>query len=238
VLIPADETDPMQKSRVAAFTQALVDLGWTDGRNVRMEIRWGRADNNRIRALAQELVGLQPDIILTDGTPGTIALQRETRTIPIVFDAVADPVGSGFVASLARPGGNITGFGNLEASFAGKWLELLTEIAPGLRRVAIMFNPETAPYVRLYFLPFFEEAVRSFKVEPVVAPVHSDAEIETAMTSLGREPGGSVVVIPDTFMVVHRAPIILLASRYNIPAVYQFSFFVKTVVCSPTDLTG
>ena len=138
VLMPQDENDPEGKRRHSAFTQALADLGWTDGRNVRIELRWGGADINRIRALAQELVDLQPDIILTGSTPTTVALQRETRTIPIVFVNVADPVASGFVAKISEPGGNITGFGYMEASVVGKLLELLSEIAPGLKRAAIM----------------------------------------------------------------------------------------------------
>ena len=130
-----DENDPVTKTHVSAFTQALADLGWTDGRNVRIDLRWGRTDINRIRALAQELVGLQPDIILTESTPATVAVERETRTIPIVFAGGGDPVASSIVTRLDRPGGNITGFANYEPSLGGKWLELLTEIAPGLKRV-------------------------------------------------------------------------------------------------------
>src|SRR6516165_7485977 len=145
VLWPGDENDPLYKSRVSAFTQALAGLGWTDGRNVRMDIRWHGDDINRIRALAQDLVGLQPDIILAGGTPETVALQRETRTIPIVFAGASDPVASGIVLRLNQPGGNVTGFATQEAALAGKWLELLSEIAPGLKRAAIMFNPDTAP---------------------------------------------------------------------------------------------
>ena len=141
VLMVGDENDPVRKTNVSAFTQALAGLGWTDGRNVRMDLRWAGGDINRIRALAQELVGLQPDIILTSGTPATIALQRETRTIPIVFANVVDPVASGLVPRLNQPGGNITGFAVFEASLAGKWLELLSEIAPGLKRAAIMLCP-------------------------------------------------------------------------------------------------
>jgi putative tryptophan/tyrosine transport system substrate-binding protein len=144
VLMSGDENDPVYKSYISAFTQALADLGWTDGRNARMDLRWARGDANRIRALAQELVGLQPDIILTNGTTATVALQRETRTIPIVFANVGDALGSSIVARLDRPAGNITGFATLEASLAGKWLELLSEIAPGLKRAAVMFNPDAA----------------------------------------------------------------------------------------------
>jgi putative ABC transport system substrate-binding protein len=144
VLIGGDENDPVAKTILSAFTQALAGLGWTDGRNVRMDLRWYGDDINRIRSLAQELVGLQPDIIVTTGVPATAALQRETRTIPIVFATVGDPVASGIVPGLNQPGGNIAGFANYEASLGGKWLELLSEIAPGLKRAAIMVNPDTA----------------------------------------------------------------------------------------------
>jgi putative ABC transport system substrate-binding protein len=161
VLIPFDENDPAWKPRDSAFTQALAGLGWTEGRNVRMDLRWGGDDTNRIRAVAQELVGLQPDIIVTNATVATVALQRETRTIPIVFVGVSDPVATGLVPNLNQPGGNITGFAVLEASLGGKWLELLSEIAPGLKRAALMFNPDTAPVSS--FLPSFETAARSTK---------------------------------------------------------------------------
>jgi putative ABC transport system substrate-binding protein len=225
VLTPYDENDPFARTRIFAFTQALADLGWTDGRNVRMDLRWYGDDNNRARALAQELVGQQPDIIVTGGTLATVALQRETRTLPIVFVNVSDPVASGIVARLDRPSGNITGFATMEASLGGKWLELLLEIAPALTRAAIMFNPDTAPVS--HFMPSFETAARSLKVVPIIAPVHSDLEIETAIIGLGHEPGGGLVVMPDAFLNVHRAPIILAAGRNNVPAVYNLSVFVK-----------
>jgi putative tryptophan/tyrosine transport system substrate-binding protein len=205
VLMVGDENDPVQKTRLSAFTQALADLGWTDGRNVRMDLRWHGDDTNRIRALAQELVGLQPDIILTSGTLATVAVQRETRTIPIVFAGVSDPVASGIVARLDRPSGNTTGFPYWEASMGGKWIELLWEIAPGLRRVAIMFNPDNVTASAAY-VPSLETAARSLKVEVIAAPVHDDAEIEAAITTLRREPGGGLVVMPDVFTTVHRAP--------------------------------
>jgi putative ABC transport system substrate-binding protein len=157
----------------------------------------------------------------------TAALQRETRIIPIVFLGVADPVGDGFVAGLPCPGRNITGFINLEGAIAGKWLELLTEIPPGVKRASIMFNPDTAPGGGSYFLPSFEAAGRSLKVESIAAPVRSDTEIETVITSLGRELQGGLVVMPDAFVFVHRAPIILLAARNNVPAVYFQSAFAR-----------
>src|SRR6516225_4059569 len=224
VLMVGDENDTF-KTWVSVFTQALADLGWTEGRNVRMDLRWHGDDINRIRALAQELVGLQPDIILTNATPETIAVQRETRTVPIVFANVSDPVAQRIVPWLDRPSGNITGFANFEASLGGKWLELLSEIAPGLKRAAIMFNPDTAPVSS--FMPSFETAARSLKLVPTTAPIHSDVEIETAITALGREPGRGLVVMPDIFTLVHRAPIILAAARNNVPAVYTSSYWAR-----------
>jgi putative ABC transport system substrate-binding protein len=224
VLMAGDENDPEYRSRLAAFTQALTGFGWTDGRNVRMDLRWGGGDINRIRALARELVGLQPDIILTGGTPATTAVERETRMIPIVF-AAGDPVASGIVSRLDRPSGNITGFTNLEATLGGKWPELLSEIAPGLKRAAIMFNPDTSPAPA--YMPSLEMAARSLNVVPITAHVHSDEEIEAAIIALGREPGGGLVVMGDVFTAVHRAPIILAAARNKVPAVYANSVFVR-----------
>ena len=218
VLMGGDENDPVWKPRLSALAQALADLGWTDGRNVRMDFRWGGADINRIRALAQELVGLQPDIIVTGSTLVTVAVQQETRTIPIVFPSMSDPVAIGLVARLDRPSGNITGFAYLEDGLGGKWLELLSEIAPGLKRAAIMFNPDLLAISA--HMPSFETAARSLKVVPITAPVRSDAEIEAAVIALGREPGGGLVVSSDGFTGTHRVSIITAAARNNIPAVY------------------
>jgi putative ABC transport system substrate-binding protein len=225
VLMQGEENDPEGKRRYSAFTQALADLGWADGRNLRTDLRWGGADTNRMRALAQELVGLPPDIILSWGTPATVALQRETRTIPIVFAGVTDPVANGIVARLDDPTGNVTGFASYEASLGGKWLELLAEIAPGLKRAAIMFNPDTSPVSA--HIPSLETAARSLKVAQITAPVHSDAEIETAIIALGRDPGGGIVVIPEVFTIMHRASIISAAARNNVPAVYGYTYFVR-----------
>jgi putative tryptophan/tyrosine transport system substrate-binding protein len=224
LLVPADENDSFWKPRISVFTQALADLGWADGRNVRIDLRV-HTDINRLRALAQEVVGLQPDVILVSGTPATVALRRETQTIPIVFHYVTDPVASGVVASLNRPGGNITGFSTWEATLGGKWLELLSEIAPGLKRAAIMFNPDTAP-VSVY-MPSFETAARSLKVVPIAAPVHDDVEVETAINALGREPGAGLVLIPDVFMTVHSEAIISAAARNKVPDVAPFPEWVR-----------
>jgi putative ABC transport system substrate-binding protein len=202
-------------------------LGWTDGRNLRMDVRWAGENVDRMRTFAKELVDLQPDVIFSVSTPVTAAFQSATQTIPIVFEGVSDPIGAGFVASVARPGGNITGFAFLEPTMGSKWIELLTEIAPGVKRVAAMFNPDAGPYVRSYYLPSFEAGVRPLKLEPIVAPVRSDAEIEATITSLGREPGGGLVVMPDVFVQAHRAQIISAATRYNVPAVSILSEFVR-----------
>src|SRR5215470_7450770 len=222
VLMPGDENDREGEAARSAFAQGLADLGWTVGRNLRMDVRSAGGDTNRIRALAQELVALQPDIIVAGGPPVTVALQRETRTIPIVFVGLADPVASGMVERVNQPGGNITGCALFEPSLGGKWLELLSGIAPGLNRAAIMFNPDL--FSVSVFMPSLETAARSLKVEPIIAPVRSDAEIETAISDLGREPGGGLVVMPDVeFMAVHRVPIISAAARNNVPAVYPQS---------------
>jgi putative tryptophan/tyrosine transport system substrate-binding protein len=215
------ENDPDGKAQLSGFTQGLAEIGWTDGRNLRMEVRWGGGDVNRIRTFAKELVALQPDVILAQGTPVTAALQRETQTIPIVFVTVTDPVGDGFVAGLPHPGGNITGFLTSESAITAKMFELLTEIAPGLKRVAMLFNPDTAPGGGTYYFHDFETAARSSKVEPIAAPARSDPEIEL-VTSLGGEPGGGLTVMPDYFMFIHSRPIILLASRNNVPTIYPW----------------
>jgi putative ABC transport system substrate-binding protein len=225
VLMTGDENDPLFKPRMSAFTQALAVLGWTDGRNVRIDVWWAGDDLNRIRALAHELVDLRPDIILTNTTPATVAVQQETRTIPIVFTGVTEPIASGVVPRLDRPGGNVTGFAALEASMGGKWLELLSEIAPGLKRAAIMFTPDINPVST--YMPSFETGARSLKVVPITVPVHSDAEIEAAINALGREPGSGLVALSGAFLLAHREPIVSAAARSNVPAVYNNSSYVR-----------
>jgi putative ABC transport system substrate-binding protein len=225
VLMLGDKNDPEQKRRLTAFMQALGDLGWTNG-DLRMDVRWGGGDNNRIRAVAQELVGLRPEIILTGGLPATVAVKRETRTIPIVFVNVGDPVAGGIVARLDRPSENMTGFAVHESSLGGKWLQLLLEIAPGLKRAAVMFNPDTSLDVSR-FLASLETAAQSLMVALIVTPVHSEVEIETAIISLEREPECGLVIIPGGFLAAHRASIISAAARNNVPAIYSSSEFAK-----------
>jgi len=210
VLMGYGSTDPEGQALLAEFTRHLAELGWTEGRNVRIEVRWGGSNVDLLHTFAKELIGLQPDALLASSTPTTAALARETQTIPIIFTLIADPVGNRFVASLSHPGGNITGFSVLEASVVSKSFDLLRELAPGIKRVAMMFNPNTAPIVNSMVMPVFETTAKSFNIAPITAPVHSDAEIETLITSLGREPGGALFGGPDTFITNHRATIISL----------------------------
>jgi putative ABC transport system substrate-binding protein len=199
VLMGWSESDPVFRGWGVTFAEELARLGWVDGRNARIEQRWTDANVDRAGMFAKELVDLQPDVILAGTTPVTAALQRETRVIPIIFAGISDPVGAGFVASLSRPGGNLTGFINLEAAMGGKWLGFLKEIAPRIKRAAIMFNPDTAPGGGSYYLPSFETAARSLKIEPVLLRVRSDAEIETAINSLGGKQSG-LVLMSDSFL--------------------------------------
>ena len=221
------ENAPEGNALLSALRQGLSEFGWIDGRNLQMDVRWAGDSVERMQVFAKDLVDLHPDVIHTTSTPATEALRRETRTIPIVFAGISDPVGAGFVSSLAHPGGNLTGFINIEASLAGKWLELLRDIAPGIRRAALLFNPDTAPGGGNYYLPSFEEACRSVDVVPIAGQVRSDAEIETVIDSLGREPRGGFVVMPDNFMIIHRAAMIRLAAQNGVPAVYHYNFYAR-----------
>jgi putative tryptophan/tyrosine transport system substrate-binding protein len=221
------ENDPQYQALVAAFQDSLQKLGWSDSRNLHIDYRWASADVERIKQFAKELVALKPDVILANSTPVTAALQRETTDIPIVFVIVSDPVGAGFVASLARPGGNITGFINFEDSMGGKWLELLKEVAPAVKRAAIMFNPDTAPGGGGYFLHSFEAAGAALGVKPIVASVRSPSEIEKVIRDLAREPGGGLVLMPDIFLQFHRKQVIMLAERHKLPVVYWLSAIAK-----------
>jgi len=209
------------QARVTALKEGLQDLGWTDGRNIQIETRFGGADAGRIRAHAAELVALAPDVIVGQTTPVIRALRQATSSIPIVIAAVNDPVEQGFVSSLAHPGGNITGFTFVDFQMVGKWLEMLKEAAPGLARAALMFSPDTSPHYYVY-LRSFEAEPRSIAVEVTAVPVRDTAEIEEAIAKLGRGPGGGLIVPPDVFTLVHHQLVIGLAQQHRVPAVYGF----------------
>ena len=227
VLMGYPESDSEAQTKIAAFRDGLQKLGWTEGRNTRIDTRWATpADAESMERFAKELVALQPDLILSSITPTTAALLQQTRTIPIVFATVADPVGSGFVASFPRPGGNVTGFVVFEASLAGKWVELLKEIAPRVNRIAFLFNPATATYAEFYLNPF-KVAAASFAVEAIAAPVRDRSEIESVVSAQTREPNGGLIVMPDSFTDLHRAEIASLAARYRLPAVYPRRIFTE-----------
>jgi putative tryptophan/tyrosine transport system substrate-binding protein len=225
VLMPYAESDQEGQSFVGAFRKELQKLGWTEGRNIRIDYRWAPPGNVQLRQqFATELVALQPDLMLTQSTPTTTALMRLTRSIPIVFAQAVDPVGSGFVASFPRPGGNVTGLISLEPTMGGKWLELLKEIAPHVDRVAMLFNPVTATYSE-YFLNPFKVAAAHFGVEPIAAPVRDTSEFASVIAAQAQAPNGGLIVMPDTFMNTYRVEITSLAARYRLPAIYPYRFF-------------
>jgi putative ABC transport system substrate-binding protein len=221
------ESDRVGQAYLAAFRQGLQKLGWAEGRNIRIDIRWTRpGDAESRQRFAKELVAQQPDLILSQSTPTTAAMLQQTRTIPIVFALVSDPIGSGFVASFPRPGGNVTGFILMEPTMAGKWIELLKEIAPRVARVAILFNPATATYAE-YFLNPFKAAAASLGVEAIAAPVRDPSALASVVAALAREPNGGLMTMPDAFLNTHRAEITSLAARYRLPAVYPYRFFAE-----------
>jgi putative ABC transport system substrate-binding protein len=227
VLMTYDESDPQGQPLVAAFREGLRTLGWAEGRNIQIDTRWGTLDVELRQRFAKELVTLKPDLILSQSTATTATLLQQTRTIPIIFANVADPVGSGFVATWARPGGNVTGFINFEPTMAGKWLELLKEIAPRISRVALLFNPATAPFVTEIYLNPFKAAAVSFGVEAITAPVHDRSELETVVAAQAREPNTGLIAAPDTFLINHRAEVTSLTARYHLPAVYPYRYFTE-----------
>ncbi len=226
MLFGSSEDNPQASAGLVAFKKSLADLDWAEGRNLAIDVRWGEADRDRIQTLARELVGLRPDVIFAQATPAVAALKRETQSIPIVFAFVSDPVGSGFVESLSRPGGNITGFINIEASLGGKWAEILKEVSPDIRFAAILFNPGTAPYFAYYVEPF-AAAARSLGIEPIMSPVRSGEEIERVVASLAAKTNASLVVAPDVFTGEHIGLITSLVARNRIPAVYPYRFMVS-----------
>jgi len=219
--------DAEAKARVEVFEKGLESEGWSLGQDLRIEYRYAEGDTARMQALAKELVELKPDCILAQSTPVTAALMRATRTIPIVFVAVSDPIGSGFFASMARPVGNITGFTVLHASIAGKYLEMLKEMVPQLVRVAIMYNPNSVPAGGRFFSRPFHEAATKLKVQPITAEVHDNSAIENAITTLGRESGSGLILVPDNFMSVHRDLIISLTAEFRIPAIFPYRYFAE-----------
>jgi putative ABC transport system substrate-binding protein len=224
VLMGGVGTDPSQKEDIAALAQGLRKLGWADGRTDQVNYRFGAGDPEKMRAFAKELVGLKPDVIIGDSTAGTLALARETKSIPIVFVMVADPVGSGFVVSFARPGRNITGFSNFEPSLGGKWVELLKELAPRVERIALLYKPETAPFARMY-LTESEVAAKSLGVNAIALPVRDISEMERLVAALGSGPQAGLVALPDIFTYANRERIITLAAQYRIPAVHYHRAF-------------
>jgi len=226
VLMGIGESDPEAKPRANALQTGLEALGWTEGRNVHLDYRWTGGDLERTQLLAKEIVALKPDVIVVHSTPAVNALRQLTSTTPMVFVLIADPIGSGFAASLAHPGGNLTGFMNVDAPMAGKWLELIKEIAPKVRRVALVFNPRTSPYQS--YLQSFDVSAPKLEVQAIATPVLDAAEIERAITALGREPDSALFVVPDVFVQVHRELIIRLATQYRLPAIYPYRFFVTS----------
>jgi putative tryptophan/tyrosine transport system substrate-binding protein len=227
VLMSYPETDPDAQAFFAAFREGLQKLGWMEGRNVRFDTRWTSAGNaEEMQRFAKELVALQPDLILGHTTTATAALRQQTRTIPVIFAFVSDPVGSGFVASFPHPGGNITGFMVMEPTMAGKWLELLKEIAPRVARVAFLFNPTTATYAEYYLKPF-KAVGASLALEAIASPIRDTSELESVIATHAREANVGLIVMPDTFNDAHRAEITSLAARYRLPAVCPFRFYAE-----------
>jgi putative tryptophan/tyrosine transport system substrate-binding protein len=220
------ETDPRGQAFAAAFRAGLDKLGWTEGGNVHLEYRWATSDPQLIDQSAKELVALQPDLILSTSAPTTASLLQQTRAISIIFGNLADPVGNGFVESLPKPGGNVTGFINVEPAMTGKWLELLKAVAPRVTRVAAVFNPAAAPYIGSY-LDQFKAVAPAFGVEAVAAPVHDKPELETVISDQARTPNSGLMVMPDGFMFAFQAEVTALAARYQLPATYFFRSFAE-----------
>jgi putative ABC transport system substrate-binding protein len=222
VLMPYLKGDTEGNARLAAFLQGLKDLSWVDGRNLRIDYRWTGADSAQMRVAAKELCDLQPDLIMTVTTPAVLALKQETRTIPIVFLLVSDPVGSGLVTNLARPEDNVTGFTSSEFSIGGKWLQLIKEMAPNVLRAGIMFNPTTAPYADAFMRS--DEAARP-TLPIAMLPVSDAGSIESAIVNLAATPNSALIVISDIFTAINKHTIITLAAKYRLPAIYPYKFF-------------
>jgi putative ABC transport system substrate-binding protein len=224
VLMPFVPDDPEARLRVAALEQGLRDLGWVDSRNLRIDYRWATDDPDRLPGEAAALVAAAPDVILANSTPVLSELRKQSTTLPIVFVQVTDPVGSGFVPNLARPGGNVTGFTNFEFAISGKWLQTLKEVAPAVTRTAVVFNPQTAPYAAALLQPI-EVAARTFAVAAMTAPAADAAAIEAAVTGFAQTPNGGLIVLPDVSTAQHRDLIIALAARHRLPAIYPYRYY-------------
>jgi putative ABC transport system substrate-binding protein len=233
VLITLETNDPEGESELKALKEAFQKIGWVDGRNLQLEIRWSGGEPSRIQASAKQLVALPCDVIVARSTPAVAALMKETHTIPIVFSYVVDPIGSGFVQSFPRPGGNVTGFQTYEFPLAGKWLQLLLQVAPSVRRVGLIHNPATAPPG---FLRAMEALPASSSVQLIRVPVHNAAEIDSAIADFVREPGGGLVVMPDTFNDARHEQIVALTVKYRLPAVYTHRFD-DGLICYGPDLS-
>src|SRR5262245_46250613 len=225
VLFAFFDNDPESQARIAAFQQELENLGWRERQNIQIEYRWASSDAERFRAFAAELVAARPDVLVAQASPSAEALARATSTIPIIFAAVSDPVASGLVASLSEPGRNATGFTNFDVSMGAKWVEFLKELSPRLARVALMFNPETAPGRGSTYLQSVEAAARSVGIESMHATVSNAAQIDDAVKALAGSPDSGLIVMPDVVLTNHRDLITALATRYSVPAIYSFRYF-------------
>jgi putative ABC transport system substrate-binding protein len=226
VLLTYAEGDAEGQARFTAFKANLKKLGWVEGRNIRIDLRWATIDRTLIQRFAKELVASQPDLIVAQNTPTTAAILQHTRTVPIVFFQASDPVGSGFIASLPRPGGNVTGFIDLEASLAGKWVELLYEMAPRVGKIALLFNPTTATYFE-YYLSRLKVAASSLGIAAVAAPVRDKSEIASVLGTLAGEPASGLAVMPEASMGFHRIEIVSQAARHKLPAIYPYAYYVR-----------
>src|SRR5215510_1954531 len=227
VLMELAASDPQARSNVAALQRGLYKLGWSQGGNLEIDYRWALDDAVLVWKFAKELVDLRPDVIVAHSSPVVATLLGQTRNIPIVFVSISDPIGEGFVASFAHPGGNVTGFTNFESSMTGKWVELLKDVAPEITRVGFLFNPQATAGGGSYFLRPIDTSTSAFKVKAVMALVHDDDEIEAAFAGLAREPGAGAVLLPDIFAVAHHLLVVTLAERYRVPTVYGYRFMAE-----------
>jgi putative tryptophan/tyrosine transport system substrate-binding protein len=227
VLMAYIESDINAQLWTKAFDESLRELGWNNGRNIQLDYRWAGPDQDRLRSNAEELVRLNPDVLLAGATPAVIGLQHATRSIPIVFANVADPVGQGLIASLAKPGGNTTGFSAFDFSMAGKWVQTIKEVAPSVTRIGVIFNPETGPFYSA-FLPFVETASSLLDVKPVATVIHDSDHIVQTLEKLAEEPNTGIIVLPSALFSTNREIIITAAARLRLPTVYPFSFFPQS----------